>query len=144
MCVIVDVNIAHRVFLDIRDVDYSLVRMALQQNRIKVIYGGKLTLEYAKNNALFARIMELDRAGRAVNVDEDIYERSLRTLERQGACVSNDPHIIALAKASGARVLCTNDEALIRDFKNVQLLQPKGKVYKNSNHRSLLRDSCSI
>ena len=49
-------------------------------------------------------------------------------------CESDDPHIIALAQISGARLLYTNDLALQRDFRKRDLIaDPRGKVY--STHR---------
>ena len=39
---------------------------------------------------------------------------------------SNDSHIVALARASGATVLCTGDNRLKRDFLNKTLLPPIG------------------
>lgn len=43
---------------------------------------------------------------------------------------SDDPHILALAVVSGARLLYSNDRLLQHDFKNLALInQPRGKVY---------------
>lgn len=43
---------------------------------------------------------------------------------------SNDIHIIALARVSGARLLFSNDTALHKDFRNKDLIdQPRGKVF---------------
>ena len=61
-----------------------------------------------------------------------------------GLCVSDDPHIIALARVSGARTLCSNDNNLHTDFKNQRLLShPRGGVYQNANHGHLLRHTRS-
>ncbi|MDE0306934.1 MAG: hypothetical protein OXI87_18940 [Albidovulum sp.] len=46
-------------------------------------------------------------------------------------CESNDQHVLALARISGARLLYTNDQKLMDDFKNTELVStPKGKVYR--------------
>ena len=43
---------------------------------------------------------------------------------------SNDRHVLALARLSGARLLYSRDEALRDDFRNVKLLAgPRGKLY---------------
>ena len=48
-------------------------------------------------------------------------------------CTSNDVHVLALALVSGARLLYTNDAALIMDFKNSKVIaNPRGKVYTTS------------
>ncbi len=61
---------------------------------------------------------------------------------------SDDPHVLALAKVSGARLLYTNDKDLKDDFKNLGVLKPKGKIYRDPPdgtgkfshvHRNLLR-----
>ena len=55
------------------------------------------------------------RRSRVVPEDEHVAARNLR---------SDDPHIIALARASGALVLCTNDGDLKSDFTDGDLLPP--------------------
>ena len=57
---------------------------------------------------------------------------------------SNDPHILALARASGARLVYTGDGKLIADFKNKRLIDgPRGKIYTGaSNVRLLNRSVC--
>ena len=55
---------------------------------------------------------------------------------------SDDPHILALAKAAGARLLYTNDRDLMKDFKNRLILnKPKGKVYSRKSNADLLHKS---
>ena len=71
------------------------------------------------------------------------------------ACASpTTPHVLALALVSGARLLYTNDAALIDDFGNPEIVaRPRGKIYttaRNANvtdaHRRLLaaRDLCRV
>ena len=55
------------------------------------------------------------RRSRVVPEDEHVAARNLR---------SDDPHIIALARASGALVLCTNDGDLKSDFTDSDMLPP--------------------
>ena len=51
-------------------------------------------------------------------------------LEKKGLCISDDPHVIALARISGARLLCSNDKDLQQDFGTKNLIdRPRGKVY---------------
>ena len=70
-------------------------------------------------------------------------EAATRELEAQQICRSNDAHVIALARVSGARLLFTNDRELQSDFKNRQILG--GNIYTTlrsenvtSTHRRLL------
>ena len=57
---------------------------------------------------------------------------------------SNDIHILALARASGARLLYTGDKALMVDFRKREIINnPKGKIYSGSRNKNLLRaDLC--
>ena len=71
---------------------------------------------------------------------------------------SDDPHVIALAQVSGARLLYTNDEDLQKDFRNKNLINnPAGKIYSTEaennpnkefrySHSKLLRrnDLCRV
>ena len=54
---------------------------------------------------------------------------------------SNDVHILALARASGARLLCTGDKKLITDFTNTKIIlpKPKGKIYPRTKRRDFLK-----
>ena len=73
---------------------------------------------------------------------------------RDGVCKSNDLHVLALALVSGARLLYTNDTALIDDFGNREIVtRPRGKIYTTAQnadvtdaHRRLLgaRDLCRM
>ena len=57
-----------------------------------------------------------------------------------GEITSDDPHVLALARVSGARLLYTKDNALIRDFKDKKFIdQPRGKVYTRKTNEDLLK-----
>ena len=84
--------------------------------------------------------------GQAISVNDEAVEKKTTALKRSDVCRSNDPHIVALAQLSNARLLYSNDDDLRHDFGNKQLIdQPRGKVYstKRSNdfqesHKRLL------
>lgn len=61
--------------------------------------------------------------------DEEASEEFIAELESANVCRSNDVHILALAKVSGSRLLFSNDKALWDDFRDRNILQPKGKIY---------------
>ena len=59
-------------------------------------------------------------------------------LRRDGAYVSNDAHVIALAQVSGARLLYSNDSDLQDDFKDKSLIDsPRGRIYTTERGRRL-------
>ena len=90
------------------------------------------------------RLRDLVQAGRARPVPAAKLDEDVRALQGTGQLRSNDPHILALARASGARVLYTADRDLIVDFKNPHLVgHPRGKVYSGAaNARLLAGASC--
>ena len=73
-------------------------------------------------------------------------------LRTEGVCKSNDLHVLALALVSGARLLYTNDTALIDDFGNREVIaRPRGKIYTTARnadvtdaHRRLLAAARSL
>ncbi|MHC9542045.1 MAG: hypothetical protein AB9903_21260 [Vulcanimicrobiota bacterium] len=83
----------------------------------------------------------LDQAGKARHIPENsVAIEQQNIIERRLPFVSNDLHIIALARISGARILCSHDQALHSDFTDKSLLsKPRGRVYQNAEHRHLLR-----
>lgn len=146
MCLIVDVNVAQNVFLADSDENYKEIHECLFMGRnppVKIVYGGQLTQEYSRNDALRRILLQLDRAGRTRIIADDLVDAERLIIEKLQVCQSNDQHIIALARAGKVRLLCSRDEALHADFKNKTLLdKPRGKVYMNSSHSNLLRTSC--
>ena len=65
------------------------------------------------------------RNGSAVLIRSKRVENEESTID-DGMLKSNDSHIVSLARASGATVLCTGDNRLKRDFLNKTLLPPIG------------------
>ena len=79
------------------------------------------------------------RAGRAYLVDQGIVDTEEARLCAAKACTSDDEHVVALARMSGARIVCTEDRALWRDVRDKKLLdRPRGRVYRTARHKSLL------
>lgn len=117
----------------------------VEGGKLKVVVGGKLRQEL--NSTKFRQwIVEALRAGRAESINDDRVNRESTKIRNAGMCQSNDPHIIALAQISGARLLYTNDKDLHTDFKDRRLIDiPRGKIYTTNeykefhrNHRRLL------
>lgn len=83
------------------------------------------------------------RAGKAVYVPLERFEEDVNTLAPQ--ILSDDPHVIALARATGVRLLYTGDGALANDFKDKRVIdRPRGKVYSRAGNAHLLtRSACA-
>ena len=143
MCrVIVDAHFIHEVVSKTCCQDLLPIRTAIMQRKLTLVYGGtKLRKEFA---SVQSQIASLDRAGRASLMPQTDVDQEEMQIEESPHLTSNDAHIIAIARVSGSRLLCTNDKKLQTDFKNLNLLSsPKGNVYKNESHKHLIRKPCS-
>ena len=117
-----------------------------------IVAGGRLFRELIQNPN-FQRFFEArQQAGRAIRIPDaevDAAEAELQTIDTR----SNDKHVLALARVSGARLLFTNDRALQDDFRNTSIIPgTRGRVYTTvertdirRTHRDLLRrnDLCA-
>lgn len=141
VCVIIDANLAFRIFTSTPEDDFRPVfdwLHAPDKNGC-VVYGGKLYEELSSRTESRRYLLRLVQAGRARLIPEGILQPEEEELSRGGLCQSNDPHVIALARVSGARTLCSHDRALHQDFRNSELIsKPRGRVYQNATHTKLL------
>mgnify|MGYP002869074523 FL=1 len=104
----------------------------------KIVIGGKLLKELNKVRVAAHFIKTLSQAGRAVIVPSLLLNKEILDIDSQ--CKSNDCHIIALARISGARILCSLDKTLHKDFRNLRLVfNPKGHIYQKARHSKLLK-----
>jgi len=146
MCLIVDVNVAREVFSAPDEPDFADVRKALFSSKppvVKIVYGGRLREEYLRLEDVRRALVVLDRAGRLRAIPDAEVGAETASVEALGLCVSNDTHIIALARVAGVRLLCSRDQALHTDFSNKKLVDgPRGKVYQNASHKHLIRQFC--
>ncbi len=157
MCVIIDTNVAGMVFGKGSPRDHTdAILSAIDDRGLKLVSGGKLHSELLTNSSFVNWWRERRRSGSVHSVDKNRIEKEHQAIEAKGGFVSNDVHILALARASGARLLITADKALHKDFKNQSLIPGRrGKIYNmqgQSNqtlrpaHRKLLarRDLCKM
>ena len=146
MCfIIVDVDVAARVLLTPGDPDFGVLNKSLfgrkRPNPI-LAYGGHLSAEYFKSHALKRTLVQLDRAGRAHRFPDAAVDAAAQQIAESGIAESNDHHVLGLARVSGARVLCSADNDLRRDFRKRSLLNPKGKLYSRAAHSRILSHNC--
>ena len=102
--------------------------------------GGKL-LEELDGNAIFKGWRSTAaQYGRVRRVSDQTVQARTAELQASRSCKSNDPHVIALAQLSGARLLYSNDSDLHEDFGNGALVnQPRGRVYSTKKSQSFGR-----
>ena len=137
--IIIDNCVISKVFFH-NDSDFLPVRNALLKTRKrKIVYGGELRREYRRSRKIMEILQGLDRAGVAITFDDSSVDAEEIIVKNMAICVSDDEHIIALAKISGTSLLCSEDTNLHADFTNPTLLNnPRGKVYQNPSHAHLL------
>ena len=104
---------------------------------------GTYLSEVRNNRAVMELIRRYDQGGqlRKISATElSDADNHVREIPRR----SNDPHILSLAIASGASVLCSNDWRLRLDFRNKKILPPTGrrprKLYPFDGTRKQRRD----
>lgn len=108
-----------------------------------MVVGGRLTQELQRVEGSRRVMLQLQRAGKLETVDEKALAVEVGRVESLGP-TSNDAHVLALARVSGARLLVSDDDALQDDFKDRRFLQdPRGKVCSSRTRDpgKLLRES---
>lgn len=146
MCIIVDANLASLVFAPQPNGDFAPVMHWLLDPRKDgcLVYGGHLAKELEELGNARRILRSLLEAGRAFRKQDDLVEAETQKLLKSDLCASDDPHVIAMARVSGARTLCSHDHALHRDFTDPRLIsKPRGHVYQTADHTKLLCHTAS-
>lgn len=145
MCVIIDACVRDLVFGDRPHEDALPVLQWIESPDGRMVYGGKKQCdELFRSERAKRRVRGWKQAGRAFEFPPASVDAEQAKVNALGVAASNDTHIIALARISGARVLYSTDTALHKDFKNAQLVdQPRGSVYQRAEHASLLSHTAS-
>ena len=127
MCMIIDANRLGRFLGDPVHEDAAPIRAWLDRRGGRIVYstGGNFAREVGRG--LRTKLADYVRAGKAVLVPPDRFEDDEIALEP--LIRSNDPHVIALARATGVRLLYTGDGDLSSDFKDGRFInQPRGRA----------------
>ena len=117
----------------------------LMRHRGFLVLGGRLRTEVTSGVKRKLQIQQLQLGGIVVPIPDAPVNEAETALVADGSCVSDDEHIIALAKVSGARLLYSKDGDLHSDFTNPRLLS-RGRVYSTmrgpeltAGHKRLLK-----
>lgn len=144
MCAIVDANTAAEVFGRDKTEAGSAFFNWLVREHGRLIVGGEVRRELLRTSAR-ELLQQMTLAGRAFTVDDERVDAAAEAVRPQ--CRSDDPHVVALAQVSGARLLYSNDMLLHQDFGDARLISaPRGSVFSTNrsdrlsrHHRRLLR-----
>ena len=139
MCMILDINMYGLFFKD--NLDMKPIHEWLNKTG-KLVYSNHAKIEEEIQKGIRSKFNELSRAGKVKRISKIDVEKEIQKIRRSNYNLkSDDSHILGLAQASGAKLLCTSDEYLQEDFK--KLFGKKRSIYKNKNHKHLLRkDTC--
>lgn len=144
MCAIVDADVAHRFFGDPVDEELRPLWEWIASGSGVLVAGGRQLDELYRVGSAARALRNWERTRRARFVPRDAVEAETGNLARTNLCASNDHHVIALARVSGARLLCSQDKDLHTDFRNRELINdPRGAVYQYATQTHLLQHSRS-
>ncbi|WP_419939842.1 hypothetical protein [Candidatus Palauibacter sp.] len=130
MCAIIDANAVGEVFTADRRPPAEQFFDWLETPRGRLVVGGKLREELSGNGNFEVWAKEGLLSGRVISFPDGAIQRETATVSASELCKSDDPHIIALARVSRARLLYSHDRSLHADFTNPQLVsKPRGRVY---------------
>lgn len=150
MCIIIDASAVGRGALTNPGCKASAAVLGwLQAKNGRIAYGGTQSIkEIAAGSAKYRRLLRvLNQSGQTIEAPKDAVDQVANVLESE--CRSNDPHVVALARVSGARLLWSFDEDLRTDFGSKELLLPphRGKVFNSMDgstfHDHLLGKTCN-
>ena len=109
----------------------------------KLVYSDhpQIETEIKKHAKMPVFLKERKRTGQAKQIPSRLVNQEIaeikQKVKKQGYKLkSNDIHIVALAKASGSKLLCSEDQKLHKDF---QKLIDNGSIYQYKSHKKLLK-----
>ncbi len=139
MCIIVDTNKIVNFFKSPQGQDNAPIHRWINEKGGVLVYskGGKLGKEF---NDVMLLLDEYYQVGKTTMVSLEKIESQEVILNKAAEHKSDDAHILALAKVSGARLLYTEDKVLMDDFRNKKIIDsPRGKIYSGVGNKSLLK-----
>ena len=128
MCAILDKSVCDRVFGGANRPDAGKAFFDwINDGKGRLVIGGGLRDELNESPKFTTWAATAIQYGVLKSYDDNLVNQRESTIT---GLISNDSHIIALAIESRARLLCTADKNLMKDFKNKDLIRsPGGSVY---------------
>lgn len=120
----------------IRPEDMNPIKEFIKSKKGVLVFSDEYyKLKKEMNSRMIDMLNKYRASGAAVLIPAKKIKEEEDKLDVENLCAKNDVHIIALAKASGATVLVSQDKDLHTDFKS----KCKGHVYQSKDHEHLLR-----
>jgi len=145
MCVVIDANKAGD--LCNQDRPYLMALMQWINRGGRIVSGGKLQEELFRITKMRELVTEWAKRGTLIQLPKDAVKA--KEDEIKGVCKSDDPHVIAIAIISNARIVVTEDKKLIQDLQDLSIVGRRRRIYKENGaspnridrHMALLRGS---
>ncbi len=141
MCAIVDANVANEVFGPNPTPAGDKFFDWINKGSNRLVVGGKLLEELEVGSLKFREwASQAVRAGKMRTLNKDEVYASVEKMKQRGRHKSDDPHVLAVAELSGARLLYSNDGKLQQDFKNKKLIDnPQGNIYSTRQNKNFTK-----
>lgn len=136
MCLIVDACVSHEVFGQ-RSPRTDKIWEWLQKDG-RLACGGRLLTELQHSRNGLRLLAELRRQSKLQTARQDQVDAEETLIRALPALRSNDPHVLAVARLTGARTLFTSDGQLMDDFRDRDLVSPPGRIFSKHTQTSLL------
>ncbi len=139
VCLIIDANCVGEVFGTNRSAAGRDLAKWLKNSGARLVAGGQLREEMRNANRFKKWAEEAQKDGRLREISSRKVETEQSALPHDHVR-SNDLHVIALARASGARILYSKDRKLQDDFKDPRLVdKPEGILLPPGESRNASR-----
>lgn len=140
MCAILDNSARDKVFRDKPSPANREFLKWIEAGRGRLVIGGEVTRELSKKEKVRKWLGEAEMLGIVKVIDDKIVDAKTAELKRANQRQrankmgnkynSDDPHVLALALESGARLLHAKDDDLEEDFLTRNLIAPgRGVIY---------------
>lgn len=102
-----------------------------------LVVGGHLRRELGEYRRFEVWLKTAIQFGRARQVNDTQVDQETSSVSSQ-EIRSDDPHVLALARISGARLLFTNDRDLQSDFRDRNIISgTRGRIYTTIEHNDI-------
>jgi len=147
MCIIIDSDCIYHFFKKPDHEDMRPLHTWLKRSgRIVYSTGDKFSTELKKD--LRKQLEQLFRRGKALFIADEkvaVEVQNLSNLKQRLRIVSDDLHVLALARLTKTSLLFSGDTKLHKDFKNRNIIPFQVKIYQDKSHYRFLPDTgCTV
>jgi len=147
MCIVLDINTIPNIFNNEskEHAEFKPVRDWIIHKKGKIVYGGtKYSEELSKMRQYLKLFLLFERINKTVVIDTEAVDNIQAEVE---AMIQHrdfdDPHLVAILKESGCKLVCSVDERAFPYLKHQLFFKGKDrpKIYSSSRNKDLLCDA---